>query len=104
MFESVKNFFGKVGNFFVDSYHTVVNKVSEIYHGVVDTGKSVVTTIHQDIKDYASGVKEVANKVVDRSGEVLVHGEDTIGAVGKSFAWPLTIGAIAVGGMYLMKK
>lgn len=104
MFESVTNFFGKVKQFFVNTYETVTNKVSAVYHGVVDTGKEVVTTIHQDIRDYAQGVGRVADNIVNKGGDVLLHGEDTIGGIGKSFAWPLTIGAAAIAGVYLMKK
>jgi len=90
MFESISNF--------------ISDKVSTIYHGVVDTGREVITTVHEDIKAYASGVKSVADNLVNKGGDVIVHGEDTIGDVGKSFAWPLTIGAAAIATMYLMKK
>ena len=110
-FDSIKNFFGKVGNFFgqvkdkvVEVVGGVYNKGKEIVSGVVDAGKGVVTTIHDDVKAYVGGVKDIADKPLDKTAGVITHAEDTIGDVGKSFSWPLTIGAAIVGGIYLMKK
>ena len=104
MFESISNFFGNVKTFFVDAYDTVVDKVSTVYHGVVDTGKEVVGTIHQDIRDYVQGVGNITNSAINKGADTIVHAEDTIGDIGKSFSWPLTIGAAAIAGIYLLKK
>ena len=82
----------------------IYNKGKEIVSGAVDTGKQVVQTLHDDVVGYAKGVKDTVDKTVGKVENVVVHGEDTIGDVGKSFAWPLGIGAAIVGGMFLMKK
>ena len=64
-FDSIGNFFGNVKNFFVGAKDYVVDKVSsvwnggkEIVSGVVETGKQVVTTLHDDVVGYAKGVKD----------------------------------------------
>lgn len=108
MFEIFSNFFGGVKKFFTqtipDTISGVINKGKEIVSGVVDTGKKVVTTLHDDVTNYAKGVKEVAQGVTNSAENIVKHGEDTVGDLGKSFAWPLTIGAVALGGILLVKK
>lgn len=111
MFESFSNFFGNVKTFFGNIKDTVVNTVSgvwnkgkEIVSGVYDTGKTVVTTIHDDVVGYAQGVKEVAMHGIDKGGDAIQHGEDSIADIGKSFSWPLTIVAGGLGVYLLTKK
>lgn len=109
-FDSVGSLFGNVKDFFVGVKDKAVevasgvwNKGKEIVSGVVDTGKAVVTTLHDDVVGYARGVKEVAQGAINKTGDVIVQGENVIGDVGKSFSWPLTIvgGGLAV---YLLTK
>ena len=70
----------------------------------METGKQVVTTLHDDVVGYAKGVKDVATGIVNKTGDVVTHAEDTVGDVGKAFSWPLTIGAVVLGGAYLMGR
>jgi len=82
-FDGVSSFFGNVKDFFVQ--------------GVTDVGKNVVVTLHDDVVGYAKGVKEVAQGAINKGGDVIQHGEDTIGGIAKSFSWPLTIVAGGLG-------
>ncbi len=100
-FDGVSSFFGNVKDFFVQGVTDVWNKGKEIVGGVIDTGKNVVVTLHEDVVGYAKGVKEVAQGAINKGGDVIQHGEDTIGGIAKSFSWPLTIVAGGLG-VYLL--
>jgi len=76
-FDNVQSFFGNVGGFFISVKDKVVGTVSGI--------------LHDDVRDYAKGVKDIAQGAINRGGDVLVHGEDTIADIGKSFSWPLVL-------------
>lgn len=109
-FDNVKSFFGNVGTFFgnvkdkvVDTVTNVWNKGKEIVSGVVDTGRNVVVTLHQDAQDYARGLKDLAEKGINKGGDVVVHAEDTLGGIAKSFSWPLILVGGAAG-LYMLNK
>lgn len=109
-FDSIGNFFQNTKDFFigvkdriVDTVSGVWNKGKEIVSGVIDTGKNVVVTLHDDVRDYAKGVGNIAQSAINKGGEVIVHGEDTIGDIGKSFSWPLVLAGAGVG-LYMLNK
>ena len=103
-FDSVSNFFGTAKDFFIDKVTTVWNKGKEIVSGVIDTGKNVVTTLHDDVTGYARGVKEVAMNVVNKGGDVIQHGEDSLAGIAKSFSWPLILVGGGLAAFMLTKK
>lgn len=98
-FDRVDSFFSNVKDFFVSYW----NKGKEVVSGVIDTGKTVVVTLHDDVLGYAKGIKDVAMNVVNKGGDVIQHGEDTLGDVAKSFSWPLILVGGAAG-LYLLNK
>lgn len=109
-FDGVKSFFGNVGTFFgnvkdkiVDTVSNVWNGGKQVVSGVIDTGKTVVVTLHEDLVGYAKGVKEVAQGAINKGGDVIQHGEDTLGGIAKSFSWPLTFVGAGLG-IYLLTK
>lgn len=115
MFESIGNFFGGIKNFFVDTYHTVKNGIVGVYDKITGVTSNVVNTVYSDIKGGISGAGNIINNVVDSgknvahdiiggTKDVITHGQDTLGNIGQSFSWPLTIVAGIVGFYYLSKR
>lgn len=110
-FESIGNFFQNTKDFFIGVKNKVVDTVSDLWNGgkqivsgAIDTGKNVVTTLHDDVVGYAKGVKEIAQGAINKGGDVIVHGENVVGDIGKSFSWPLTIVGAGLGVYLLTKK
>ena len=100
--------FGKVKTFFTETIPDTVsagfNKVKSVVSGVIDTGKTVVVTLHQDVKDYVGGVKDTVQGITKSAEKVVINAEDKVSEIGKSFSWPLAIGAAGVVGILLLKK
>ena len=82
----------------------VWNKGKEIVSGVIDTGKNVVITLHDDVVGVGKAYKDTINNVVNKGSDVIQHAEDGIADIGKSFSWPLTIVAGGLGFYLLTKK
>ena len=109
-FDSIGNFFQNTKDFFIGVKDRIVDTVSNVWNGgkqvvsgVIDTGKTVVVTLHEDLVGYAKGVKEVAQGAINKGGDVIQHGEDTLGGIAKSFSWPLTFVGAGLG-IYLLTK
>jgi phage-related protein len=103
--DSVSGFFkstaSKVGDF-VNRSAQWVQKVAipEVYKAATP----VVNAIHQDLRDFAGGVKEVIKGGQDIVKNTVNKAGDTITGAVSSLAWPLGIGVAVVGGLFLLKK
>ncbi len=109
-FDSIGNFFQNTKDFFIGVKNKVVDTVSDLWNGgkqvvsgVIDTGKNVVTTLHDDVVGYAKGVKEIAQGAINKGGDIAIHAEDTVGGIAKSFSWPLILVGGAAG-LYMLNK
>lgn len=72
--------------------HAIAAGASKVY----DTGKSVVVTLHEDIKSVVGGAKDIINNGQKTIKDIFNKGADTIGGLGSSLAMPLAIGGVAV--------
>lgn len=92
------SFFDSVGTFFGDIGNTVGGFFSSVEDGI----GSIVGTLHQDVRDFGSGAKEIIattvslpGTVVNGARDVLTKGEDVVGQVGT--ATVKTVGDVGVG-------
>jgi phage-related protein len=108
MFESIRNLFGGVRDFFVGAYEKVRDTVTGAYEKVTGTVSNVVGTVYGDIKSGVQGAGNIVNNVVTAGKDVIEHGQNVIGgtiqSVGQSFSWPLALAGGAVAIYFLSKK
>src|ERR1700728_2506259 len=106
--------FGDIASKFKDISAQIGNGISNATDKISNTVSNIVGTAHKDAASVLSGVKDSTDKVfqtvgdldkliVNKTGDVLMHGEDTIGGIAQSFSWPLIIGA-GIFGLFLLKK
>jgi phage-related protein len=106
--------FGDIASKFKDISKQIGNGISTTTDKISNTVSNIVGTAHKDAAAVLSGVKDSTDKVfqtvgdldkllVNKAGDVLINGENTIGGIAKSFSWPLIIGA-GIFGLFLLKK
>ncbi len=110
----ITGIFGDISSKFKDISRQIGNGISSATNKISNTVSNIVGTAHKDAKGVLSGIKDSTDKVfqtvgdldklvVNKTGDVSIHGEDTVGGIAKSFSWPLIIGA-GIFGLVLLKK
>lgn len=80
------------------------------FFGAVNTllkdAKSGVSVVHKDVRDAVKGAGKLAKTAITEMGKTtrdMVNAPmQAWGGVGKAAVWPLAIGAVALGGIYLL--
>ena len=103
----VKSFFGRVGAFFKSGwdktkrfFHNSYNSVKGLAQSIYNKATSIISVVHEDGKAMVAGIGGLAHQTIDAAHELGDRGLDTVGKMGL----PLTIGAVALGSIFLLTR
>lgn len=85
-------------------FQHVGRKVSKAAHKVGRTVGNVAKTVHRDARDLVRGVGGIIRRQQDIISQGIQTAGSTIGGLGQSLATPLVIGAVAIGGIFLLSR